>query len=233
MFGSRNHDLKTVEDAIRAGRVMLMAAGSLPIEQLEQLLRCAATAGVPAFEILRRGVSQNDLAEKLRRLRRIREEDTTLDAVHVGVGTIKGSADLNLLLDASPLVDFVVSPYMSEAVAGKCRQQVLYIPGVDNGTALEAAERHNLKIWKWFPATELGHGMLQAWSAIVNPGTFAISTGGVTAENAHDWAKFGGAGIGSEFVKAGQIQSGEWDAITAALTSAVERSREVKLVFPE
>ena len=78
MFGSRTHDLKTVEDAIRAGRVMLMAAGSLPIEQLEQLLRCAATAGVPAFEILRRGVSQNDLAEKLRRLRRIREEDTTL-----------------------------------------------------------------------------------------------------------------------------------------------------------
>ena len=226
-----------VAKAIRDSRVMFMAPGDLSLETLKHLLSCANQAGVRSFEVLRRKVDQMELANKLRLLREYRDTNQVLAEMQIGVGTIKRTEHLQFLVETKPLVDFVVSPYYSNEVREKLRQRVLYIPGVDNGASLGEVEKHGLKIWKWFPASELGPERLKAWKSVLDPDTFIIATGGITVPTGSEeasfagWAPFGGIGIGSQFVKNGMINNALWNKIGDCLKSAIETMQSIPVVL--
>lgn len=239
MRGTQGVDrsIAAVAGDIRESRIMFMAPGSLDIEVLKSLYTTVARAGVRSFEVLRRGVSQRELAQKLRALAELRDQQMECRLLHLGVGTVKREEHLEFLVGPKPIVDFVVGPYYSEAVHKKLRQRVLYIPGVDNGQTLAQVESQGLHLWKWFPAAELGPQILKAWKSIVDPETFVIATGGLTiadgdsASNLASWAPYGGAGIGSQFIKNGMVENQDWEGIHAAVKAAVESFKRIELVF--
>ena len=224
-----------VEEDIRASRLMFMLSASQPLKVHQNLLHCCANAGVLAYEMLNRGVDQAGLERQIEQLAEYRDSEESCHQVRLGLGTIKHPTCLkDFHVDCSPPFDFVVSPYYSEGLKQLLGGHVLYIPGVDNGSALEAVESSVIKTWKFFPASVIGSEWLDAWKTLVDPGTFVIATGGGGTDPAKvsKWGPYGGMGVGSEFIKNGMIENRQWDEITEALRTAREGLQQIDVVFP-
>ncbi|MDR1533123.1 MAG: bifunctional 4-hydroxy-2-oxoglutarate aldolase/2-dehydro-3-deoxy-phosphogluconate aldolase [Clostridiales bacterium] len=110
--------------------------------------------------------------------------------VFVGAGTVL-SADIAKKAAAAG-AKFIVTPGFNAKVVEYCLEQGLPVfPGISTPSEIEAALNYGLSTLKFFPAEQSGGvKMLKAMSAPYGMVKF-IPTGGITAANLGDYARFG------------------------------------------
>ena len=132
------------------------------------------------------------------------------DAV-IGAGSVLDpeSARIAILNGAS----FIVTPSLSEQTVTMChRYGVPIIPGVATATEAEKALSLGVDVVKLFPASAFNKSIIKELKAPL-PNLEIVPTGGVNADNFHEWLSCGAfaCGVG------GSITSGmkerDWDKV--------------------
>lgn len=133
----------------------------------------------------------------------------------IGAGTVITPADVDRVTDAG--AQFVVSPGFDEAVVDRARELgALPVPGVATATEVQRALRAGLDHLKLFPAAQLGGRAMVDALAAPFPSLRLLPSGGVTAENAADYAASPAvfAVSGSWMATRAMIAAADWPAIT-------------------
>lgn len=133
---------------------------------------------------------------------------------HVGAGTVFTTEQVDAVLVAGAA--FTVAPGHDPAVAEHSRRSGLpHLPGVTTPTELQAALRGGHTWLKVFPASVLGPAHVRALRGPF-PNVRLVATGGVDANNAHDFLAAGAdvVAVGSALADPTQLPA------LAALTAA-------------
>ena len=133
----------------------------------------------------------------------------------VGAGTVLNATDASRAVDAG--AQFFVSPGFDEDLVSYARTRgVLPVPGVATATEVQRALRAGVDHVKLFPAGPLGgRAMIDALAAPF-PHVRFLPSGGVTAQNAADYAASPAvfAVSGSWMATRAMIAAGDWDTVT-------------------
>ncbi|MBA3944973.1 MAG: bifunctional 4-hydroxy-2-oxoglutarate aldolase/2-dehydro-3-deoxy-phosphogluconate aldolase [Herpetosiphonaceae bacterium] len=149
------------------------------------------------------------------------------DAVCVGVGTVLKVEDAQAAIEAG--AQFVVTPAVRKPVIAACvNRNTLVLSGGFTPTELLEAYEAGSELVKLFPAQQGGPRYLKDVLAPL-PFLKLVPTGGVSAENAHEYLAAGAVavGIGGNLVSNKLVAAGAFDQITAvarACVAAVEGS---------
>ena len=178
-----------------------------------------AECGLPAAEITFRTTAAESI---------IREAAKRFPELYLGAGTILNTVDLKRAFDAG--AKFAVAPgfnptIVKEAVANG----FAFAPGVCTPSEVEQAMEYGCRFLKFFPAE--ASGGVNFLKSLIAPykhlGVRFMPTGGVSTGNVAEYLKLkevvavGGTWLG----KSSDIESGNWDAIKAAVSAAVELSK--------
>lgn len=111
----------------------------------------------------------------------------SLEGFVVGAGTVVSAAEADACVAAG--ARFVVSPGLDQGVVESCvRLDVPVVPGVATATEVMKATALGLSVLKFFPAEQMGGmGTIRALRGPF-PGVRFIPSGGVTLDNAKDYA---------------------------------------------
>lgn len=182
-------------------------------DDAEPLGDALVAAGLPVVEItLRTPAAADALAAVAGR--------TDLVA---GAGSVRSVADLERVLDLG--ARFVVSPGLHVDVVSRCLDRgVPHLPGAATASDLMAASALGISTVKLFPASVLGGRRALDALAAPFPDLRFVPTGGITSRDAHEYlahpqvTAVGGTWIAPRTA----IAEGNWAAITAAATAAVD-----------
>ena len=133
----------------------------------------------------------------------------------VGAGTVLTSSDVDRVTDAG--ASFIVSPGFDDEVVDRARERgVLPVPGVATATEVQRALRAGVDHLKLFPAAQLGGRAMVDALAAPFPQVRFLPSGGVTAENAADYAASPAvfAVSGSWMATRAMIAAGDWETVT-------------------
>jgi len=177
--------LDRAEDAIPLAEALLRGG----VDCAEITLR--TPAGIPAIEALR------DLA-----------------GFTVGAGTVTTTTEVDACVAAG--AGFVVSPGIDARVVRRCLAEGIDpIPGVATASEIMVGVALGISILKCFPAEQLGG---PGWIKAVRgpfPDVRFVPSGGVSADNAADYAADGVAALGTSWVAPRALIAGrEFEAIT-------------------
>jgi 2-dehydro-3-deoxyphosphogluconate aldolase/(4S)-4-hydroxy-2-oxoglutarate aldolase len=161
-------------------------------------------------------------------LRVIAEIRTRWPAMVCGAGTVLGADDARAAIGAG--AQFIVTPVMRGEVVGLCnKHDVPVMPGCTSPTEMLEAWRLGADFVKVFPANRFGlEHMRAALEAL--PQLRLVPTGGVTAENVHEYFAAGCAavGAGATLVSRQVLQEKDWRGLETAarkFVDAVDRAR--------
>ena len=143
------------------------------------------------------------------------------DAVCVGVGTVLHAEDVQAAIDGG--AEFIVTPAVRKQVIAACvNRNTLVLSGGFTPTELLEAYEAGSELVKLFPAQQGGPRYLKDVLAPL-PFLKLVPTGGVSAENAHDYLAAGAValGIGGNLVSNKLVAAGAFDEITAVARACV------------
>ena len=201
--------------AIKIVPVLVLNDVDSGLKMCEVLAEC----GLPAAEITFRTTA----AEAV-----IKAAASRFPELYLGAGTILNSRDLHRAFEAG--AKFAVAPgfnptIVKEAVANG----FAFAPGVCTPSEVEQAMEYGCRFLKFFPAE--ASGGVNFLKSLIAPykhlGVRFMPTGGVSTGNVAEYLKLkevvavGGTWLG----KSSDIESGNWDAIKAAVSAAVELSK--------
>lgn len=177
--------------------------------------------GVTGVEIT---YSTPDAASAIRRVR-----DELGEAVLLGAGTVRTIEQAQEAADAG--AQFLVAPgfrpALAEAMAATgCTTMI----GAITPSEVMAATEHGADVVKLFPAGLFGPAIVRNFRGPF-PDVPFMPTGGVSAENLHEWVSAGvvAVGAGSELLSSTDLSAGRFDAITEkarVFASAYRTARE-------
>lgn len=201
--------------AIKIVPVLVLNDVDSGLKMCEVLAEC----GLPAAEITFRTTA----AEAV-----IKAAASRFPELYLGAGTILNTRDLHRAFDAG--AKFAVAPgfnptIVKEAVANG----FAFAPGVCTPSEAEQAMEFGCRFLKFFPAE--ASGGVNFLKSLIAPykhlGVRFMPTGGVSTGNVAEYLKLkevvavGGTWLG----KSSDIESGNWDTIKAAVSAAVELSK--------
>ncbi|MBF4571554.1 bifunctional 4-hydroxy-2-oxoglutarate aldolase/2-dehydro-3-deoxy-phosphogluconate aldolase [Herbiconiux sp. VKM Ac-1786] len=140
----------------------------------------------------------------------------------VGAGTVRSAADVDVVVEAG--ARFVVTPGFSPSVLARSRERgVLAVPGTSTATDLMAALELGIRHVKLFPAAALGGPALISLLAAPFPEIRFMPSGGVTEQNAPEYAALDSvfAVSGSWMAPRALIAARGFDEITRASAAAL------------
>lgn len=136
------------------------------------------------------------------------------DKMIVGAGTVLNAVTAELAVNAG--AQFALAPDLNPAVIAAMNEKcLLTIPGVATPSEIMQAHRLGVDVVKLFPAGSLGAQYIKELRGPLS-NTAIIPVGGVTLENAAQFAKAGAfaAGVGGELVDKNAIAAGDYAIIT-------------------
>jgi 2-dehydro-3-deoxyphosphogluconate aldolase/(4S)-4-hydroxy-2-oxoglutarate aldolase len=156
-------------------------------------------------------------------------------AVMLGAGSILDAPTAALYVASG--ASFVVGPMLNPEVARLCnRRKVAYSPGCGTVSEISQAEELGVEIVKLFPGDLVGGPNFVKAILGPMPWTRIMPTGGVeaTEESIRAWFKAGVAavGIGSNLITKADLQTGNFEAITARTAQVLAWIREARGVRP-
>lgn len=187
----------------------------------------AESAAPAARAMLRGGVDVMEITLRtsagLEALRRAADE-----GVLTGAGTVLSLSQCRQALRAG--ARFIVSPGFSEEVVEECLSRgVPVLPGCVTPTEIMRALEKGLDVLKFFPANVYG-GMkgIKALSSPF-PGVRFVPTGGVSAENLHEYVHPAVYAVGGSWMcPQSLIDAGRFDEITQLCRRSVEALRQAR-----
>jgi len=190
-----------------------------------EVLRSVHNAGISAVEYTNRGEAA---LKNFKRLIEVRNKEMT--GMHLGVGTIKNSAQAESYVEAG--ADFLVSPGMIPEVADYANSKNLfYAPGCMTPSEIIAAENRGIEFIKLFPGNLLGPEFVSSIKDIF-PKLLFMPTGGVdtTKENLDGWFKAGVAavGMGSKLVSKKLMEQKDYAAIERLTKEVLNMIRSIR-----
>ncbi|HLO60884.1 MAG TPA: bifunctional 4-hydroxy-2-oxoglutarate aldolase/2-dehydro-3-deoxy-phosphogluconate aldolase [Bacteroidales bacterium] len=212
--------------------VTMMETGIVPvfyhkdIQLCKQVLKACYDGGIRVFEFTNRG----DFAhEVFRDLNKYALQE--LPEMILGAGSVvdAGTASIYIQMGAG----FIVSPVLNEDMAKVCnRRKIMWAPGCGSVTEISKAEELGAEIVKMFPGSQVGGpGFIEAIKGPM-PWTHIMPTGGVepTEESLGAWFKAGAAcvGMGSQLIKKGWLEKGDFGQITTICNYVLEIARKYK-----
>ena len=180
------------------------------LKMCEILCEC----GLPAAEItFRTGAAADVISAAAKRF----------PELYLGAGTVLKPADLDRAFDAG--ARFAVAPGFNPTVVRYAvEKSYAFAPGVCTPSEIEQAMELGCRFLKFFPAEASG-GLAMIKSLIApykHLGVSFMPTGGITSENCSGYLQIpqitavGGTWLG----KTSDIESGNWEAIAAAVRAA-------------
>lgn len=141
------------------------------------------------------------------------KEFSRREGLIVGTGTVMTPEDARRSVEAG--AQFLVSPVVDEAVIRAATDLgVASMPGCHTPTEMLQAHRAGASLCKLFPAPAGGPTWVKS---VLGPMPFLdiVPTNGVDEHNAADWLAAGSFAVGfvATLFVAGDIESGDWDAI--------------------
>lgn len=184
-------------------------------DQAVPLAQALVEGGLPVIEVTFRTEAAAEAIQKIR---------YEVPGVQVGAGTVLSAEQAKMAVDAG--AQFAVAPGGNpDVVAAFLEMGVPFLPGVASPTDIERAYALGCKQLKFFPAGTLGGAAaLKSMGApYTHLGIQYNPTGGVTLANLADYfAVPGVVAVGGTWVAPrGDIQSGQWEAITARAAEAL------------
>ena len=198
--------------AIRIVPVLVLNDVDSGLKMCEVLAEC----GLPAAEITFRTTA----AEAV-----IKAASTRFPELYLGAGTVLNVRDLHRAFDAG--ARFAVAPGFNPTVVKEAVVNgFAFAPGVCTPSEAEQAMDYGCRFLKFFPAE--ASGGVNFIKSLIAPykhlGVRFMPTGGITTANVAEYLAIkeivavGGTWLG----KSSDIESGNWDAIRAAVRGAVE-----------
>ncbi len=193
--------------------VLDRAADAVPVAE------ALIAGGIPVFEItLRTEAALSAIGEIAKRFP---------DAL-TGAGTVLSKSQATQAIDAG--AQFIVSPgWDDDVVDTAIAAGIPVVPGVVTPSEVQRAQRHGLRLLKFFPASLVGGvPMLKAFSSVYSDVRF-VPTGGVNAKNLSDYLSVPNvvACGGSWLTPAGPIAEGRFDEITRLAQEARQIADDV------
>ena len=186
--------------------------------KVEPLVDSLLKTGVRWLELIFRNEKTEECLKILQKMNK---------PIHYGAGTVRTLEQAKQAKSAG--AEFLVSPgFNGEIVKWAQQEDILFIPGVDSTIAIEEAQKHGLKILKFFPAVVSGG---PKWLKAIKGPYYDISfipTGGVNIENFNEFLALPNvmAAAGSFLAKASLIDAGKFDEIEKVCKRAVNLIRE-------
>lgn len=183
------------------------------------LAKALIAGGLPVAEVTFR----TDAAE-----RSIQDISAEFPDMIVGAGTITSVEQAKRAIAAG--AKFLVTPgFSDEVTAYAVEHNVPIYPGICTPTELMAGLKYNLKVFKFFPASQ--YGGLSTIKALSGPfpGVRFMPTGGISVSNLKEYLsspKVIACG-GSWMVKGDLIAAGKFDEIERLTREAVALTKEV------
>ena len=198
--------------AIRIVPVLVLNDVDSGLKMCEVLAEC----GLPAAEITFRTTA----AEAV-----IKAASTRVPELYLGAGTVLNVRDLHRAFDAG--ARFAVAPGFNPTVVKEAVVNgFAFAPGVCTPSEAEQAMEYGCRFLKFFPAE--ASGGVNFLKSLIAPykhlGVRFMPTGGITTANVAEYLAIkeivavGGTWLG----KSSDIESGNWDAVRAAVRGAVE-----------
>ncbi|MEI6603129.1 MAG: bifunctional 2-keto-4-hydroxyglutarate aldolase/2-keto-3-deoxy-6-phosphogluconate aldolase [Clostridia bacterium] len=123
---------------------------------------------------------------------------------------------------------FVVGPYLSEAVAAECNAHgIPYLPGAMTLTEAVKCIEAGADIVKIFPGELFGPAIIKAFRGPM-PQLQLMPTGGVSVENVHEWIAAGAVAVGVGSNLTAPAKTGDYDAVTRIAREYVEKIRDAR-----
>ncbi len=134
----------------------------------------------------------------------------------VGAGTVLDASMLEAACSAG--AQFLVSPHFDASLMSLARQRgVPLLPGAFTPTEIHTAFRAGAPAIKLFPAAALGPSYLKAIRGPL-PHIPLMPTGGITADNLHEWLDAGALAVGA----GGSLLRGSYEDMTSAARGFAE-----------
>ena len=198
--------------AIRIVPVLVLNDVDSGLKMCEILAEC----GLPAAEITFRTTA----AEAV-----IKAASERFPELYLGAGTVLNTRDLHRAFDAG--AKFAVAPGFNPTVVKEAAASgFAFAPGVCTPSEVEQAMEFGCRFLNFFPAE--ASGGVNFLKSLIAPykhlGIRFMPTGGITTANVAEYLAIkeivavGGTWLG----KSSDIESGNWDAIRAAVRGAVE-----------
>jgi 2-dehydro-3-deoxyphosphogluconate aldolase/(4S)-4-hydroxy-2-oxoglutarate aldolase len=183
------------------------------VEVCKEVVRSLYNAGVRIVEFTNRGKNALENFSVL-----IKERDTSMPGLMMGIGTIKSSEDASKFTDAG--ADVLISPTFNNGVSDVAyMNKVLWIPGCMTPTEIQVAENAGCTLIKLFPGNVLGPSFVQAIKPLFQNLKFVV-TGGVetSKENLSSWFKSGvaGVGMGSKLITNKILADKDYNTLTSS-----------------
>ena len=135
--------------------------------------------------------------------------------IEVGAGTLLKPDDLSAAVDAG--AGFFVSPGLTPALLKDAEARgVAYLPGAATSTEIMMALDHGFDRLKFFPAAQLGAGVIKSFAGPFAQVSFC-TTGGISRDNAAEFLALPNvACVGASWVvTAAALEAKDWAAIEA------------------
>lgn len=144
----------------------------------------------------------------------------------IGAGTVLDSetARIGILSGAQ----YVVSPYINYDVIKLCnRYQVPCMPGIMTPEAAILAMEAGADVLKLFPGEAFGPKMIKSLKGPL-PQANIMPTGGVSAENVHEWIEAGAVAVGAGGKLTAGAKTGDYKSITKTAQEFVKKIKEAR-----
>ena len=189
------------------------------IETCTGLANALYEAGVRCLEFTNRGAKALENFEAI-----VKERDSRMPGMLLGVGTIKTSEEANRFINAG--ADFLVSPVFDASVCDAAYiAKVLWIPGCMTPTEIHVAQQAGCNLVKLFPGNLLKPSFIEAIRPLFRNMDYVV-TGGVdtTAENINSWFKAGAAGVGmgSKLITKEIMEQKNWELLKQETLKVME-----------
>ena len=213
--------MKTKESSLKA----ITDQGLLPLffyEDAEvslEIIRTLYKAGIRVLEYTNRGKAALENFKYI-----IKALDTEMQDLHMGIGTIKNTAEANAFLEAG--AHFIVAPVVDLEVAKLAHDAgLLWVPGCFSPTEINMAHQNGAGLIKLFPANLLGPAYMSSIKDLFQ-GQLFIPTGGVEIEavNMSNWFKSGvcAVGMGSKLISKEILETRNYTELEALTIKTIE-----------
>lgn len=200
---------ETVAALKKAGVVAVIRARNA--DEAVSVAVALAAGGVVAAEVT---FTTAGAADAIRALKARHDAGDLPESFVLGAGTVVYRAQAEEAVEAG--ARYLVSPHLALPVADVAQQRkVAFLPGALTPGEVFAAREAGGDVVKVFPAARMGASYLKDLRGPY-PTIPLMPTGGVTAENLHEWLAAGAVavGTGSDLVDAKAVAAGDWGALT-------------------
>lgn len=208
---------KVIQKITDVGIVAVVRAESA--DQAKKIADACIAGGVPAIELTFTVPKADKVIAEL-------SDTYSEDEIILGAGTVMDSETARIAILAG--AQYIVSPYFDLDTAKLCnRYRIPYMPGCMTIKEVVAAMEAGADIIKIFPGEAFGPKIIKAINGPI-PQARMMPTGGVSADNVHEWIKAGAVAVGAGGALTAGAKTGDYAAITAEGKKFVENIKAAR-----